>query len=214
MSKKTKDFDQERFLLARYSQTDRTPLEDSFDEIRRFVDKCMKQQMQKQIVLDEAVKLIVKMTEFKEISIAAKDTDGNFRYVAMSGFKKEAEAARRAIVYTPADLKDSSAFPALRIGRVSQYHISEKNPFKPGEEATFNEPLLLGKPRNAPDDMIEGDYIDSYLAGPDNEFIAWIELQRTESGKLPSREAIIWLELFSSCLSIVLQNLSPSAGTK
>lgn len=213
MTKKTKDSGQERFLLGRYSQVNRTPLEDSFDEIRKFVDKCMKQQMHQQGILDEAVRLLIRMTEFKEVAIAARDTDGDYRYMAMSGFKKEAEAARRAIVYTPADLRDSSAFPALRVGRVSQYHISEKNPFKPGEEATFNEPHLLGKPRSAPDDMIEGDYIDAYMTGADKEFIAWIELQRTESGKLPSRETIVWLELFSSCLSIMLQNLPGGAST-
>lgn len=212
MAKKTKDFGQERFLLARYSQANRTPREESIDEIRKFVEQSMKPSADKQTVLDKAVRKILQMTEFKEIAIGARDTDGNYRYLAMCGFKEEAEAARRAIVYTPADLKDSSAFPALRIGKVSQYHISEKNPFKPGEEATFNEPQLLGKPRSAPDDMIEGDYIDTYMAGPDKGYIAWIELQRTKSGKLPSRETIVWLELFASCLSTVLLNLPGDAS--
>ena len=212
MAKKKKDFIQERSLLETYSRANWTPHEESVYEIRKFVEQSMKANVKRQTVLDRAVKRIHQVTEFKEIAIGARDTEGNYRYMAMSGFKEGAEAARRAIVYTPADLKDSSAFPALRIGRVSQYHISEKNPFKPGEESTFNEPQLLGKPRNAPDDMIEGDYIDIYIAGADNEYIAWIELQRTKSGKLPSRETIFWLELFASCLSTVLLNLPVDAS--
>ncbi|MDH4122696.1 MAG: hypothetical protein OEV21_01215 [Thermoplasmata archaeon] len=212
MAKKTKDYNQERFLLALYSQANRTPREESINEIRKFVEKCMKLDAQRKTVLDEAIRTILRMTEFKEIAISAKDIDGNFRFLAMSGFKKEAEAAMRAIVYTPADLMDHITFPAHRIGMVSEYCISEMNPYKPGEEATYNEPQLIGKPRSAPDDMMEGDYIDIYMDGPDKRHIGWIELSQTKTGKLPSRETIVWLELFVSCLSIILLNLPAGAS--
>jgi len=212
MAKKTKDSGQERFLLARYSAANRTPREEALEEMQKFVERCMKPQARIQTVLDETVRTVLRITEFTEIAIATRDTDGNYRYMAMSGFREEAEKARRAIVYTPADLKDSSTFPALRIGRVSQYHISERNPFKPGEEATFNKPHLLGIPRSNPDDMIEGDYIDMYMSGPDKEYIAWIELSGTRSRKLPSRETIILTEMLTSCLLTILLNLPDGAG--
>jgi hypothetical protein len=207
MAKKTKDLSQERFLLARFSAATRTPREEALEEVRKFVERCMNPQASMQTILDEAVRTILKITEFTEIAIATRDADGNYRYKALSGFREEAEKARRAIVYTPADLKDYSTFPALRIGRVSQYHISERNPFKPGEEASFNKPDLLGVPRKNPDDMIEGDYIDIYISGLDNQFIAWLELSGTKSGKLPPREAIILTEILSSSLAAILLNL-------
>jgi len=209
---KKKDYVQERLLLERYSKTNRTPHEESIDEIRKFVERCMKPNAQKQTVLDEAVRTILRMTEFKEIAINVKDVDGHYRFLAMSGFKRDAEAAMRALAYTPADLKDHEAFPAFRIGRVSQYFISEMNPYKPGEEKTYNEPQLLGKPRGAPDEMIESDYIDTFMVGPADEQNGWIELTSTKTGKLPSRETIIWLELFASCLSIILTNLPARTG--
>jgi hypothetical protein len=211
MAKKTKDYVQERQLLARYSKGNRTSREESIDEIRKFVEKCMKPNMHRQVTLDEAVRTILRATEFMEVAINVKDADGRYRFLAMSGFKKEAEAAMRAIAYTPADLKDHSAFPSVRIGRASQYYISEMNPYRPGEEATYNEPQLLGRPRIAADDMLEGDYIDAYITGPGDELIGWIELTLTKSGKLPSRGTLVWLELFTSCLSTVLLNL-PSVG--
>lgn len=209
---KKKDYVQERLLLARYSKTNRTPYEESIDEISKFVERCMKPNAQRQSVLDDAVRTILRKTEFKEIAISVKDVDGNYRFLAMSGFKREAEAAMRALAYTPTDLKDQGAFPAFRIGRVSQYFISEMNPYKPGEEKTCNEPQLLGKPRGAPDDMMESDYIDTFMVGPANEQNGWIELTSTKTRKLPSRDTIIWLELFASCLSIVLLNLPVHTG--
>jgi hypothetical protein len=211
MAKKTKDLSQERFLLARFSPATRTSREEALEEIRKFVERCINPQARMQTVLDEAVRTVLKITEFKEIAIATRDADGNYRYKTMSGFREEAEKARRAIVYTQADLNDNSAFPASRVGRISQYHISERNPFKPGEEATFNKPDLLGIPRKNPDDMIEGDYIEMYMSGPDNQFIAWVDLSGTRSKKIPSRETIILTEMLTSCLLTVLLNLPDSA---
>jgi len=50
-----------------------------------------------------------------------------------------------------------------------------------------------------------------YMSGPDNQFIAWIDLSGTRSKKIPSRETIILTEMLTSCLLIVLLNLPDSA---
>lgn len=212
MDRKIKDTAQEKMLISKYSPITDTPEEQFLEGILKFIEYTKTAGITSHVILLEAARMIRRLTEFKEIAIGVKDRDGMFRFAAMIGFKEEAEAARKKLAYTLADMKDGSAYQYMRLCKSSQIMLAENGPYKPGEEETFNRPALLEKPRAAPDDMIEGDYIDIFLNDREKEIMAWLELSGTKDGKMPKRETILWMELFAACLTTVLLN-APGSKT-
>jgi len=204
MTEKKKDLQQERLLKELYSPFSNSNEERYLSEIGGFLEHALRISNSKDAVLKETGRLIHQIFEFKEIAFGVRDSDGMYRYHEMIGFRNEAENARKQIVYNNKDMTDGASFKSIRIGKYSQIHLSEYEPFKSGEEATFNHPELLGKPRTNADDMIEGDYLDTFLIGRQKEILGWIELSGTRNGKLPSREVLLFLEFIASCLPLFL----------
>jgi hypothetical protein len=203
---KKKDIQQEIFLKELYSNVSSSNEEQYLSEINGFIEHSMKISNSQEAILKEAARAIYRIFEFKEIAIGKKDKDGMYRFHEMIGFRNEAVNARKRLVYDSNDMADGTTYQSLRIGKYSQIHLSEHEPFRPGEEASYNHPELLGKPRINADDMVEGDYLDIYLYGRKKELLGWIELSGTRNRKLMTRESILWLEFFSSCLALLLSN--------
>ena len=156
------------------------------------------------VIILECAKLIHRFFEFREVAIAIKDKDGLFRYKTCIGFRDDAEQARMKITYTLFDLTDQDTFPGVAVSKSTFFQLIENKPFREGEEDTFNRPSLLGMERKNQKDMIEGDYIDTYIYGPNKDPLGWIELSGTREGRLPSRAAIKWIELIAKMIATIL----------
>ena len=72
------------------------------------------------------------------------------------------------------------------------------------EQKTFNRPGLLNKPRQMLDEFVEGDYIDTFMYGPGDELIGWIELASPKDGKIPDGNKLLRLELLASIISRIV----------
>lgn len=204
MTGKTKDIRQEMFLKQFYFLGMESSEEKTASEIGKFLERSLRFSRQFGMILGDCVRLIHRISAFTEIAIGLKDDDGQFRYHEMLGFRKEAVDARKRIIYSLRDMVDGISYRAIRVGKFSQFHLAEFGPFKPGEEDTYNRPDLLGQPRKNPDDMIEGDYLDIYMYGPQKEILGWIELSGTRHGKYPTRQDLLNLEFLSTCLSLLI----------
>ena len=207
ISKKAKDMGQEKLLLRMYASGTETSEEQFLGGIRDFLERIKVRGETLEAALHEAAVYIEALFQFKEICIGIKGHDGNFRYAVTIGYNKEAEALRKAMVFSARDMSDMIAFRPVRICRVSQFYLSEKKPYRPGGEKAFNRPNLLGIPRQRPDDMVEGDYIEVPLQGRNRETIGWIEAAGSSFGKLPKREVVMQLEFFASCISPVIAQM-------
>lgn len=208
MTDKSKDVRQEMYVRQSYSLGSISDEERAVSEIGKFLERSLKLSGQTDIILNECVKLIHRISAFTEIAIGLKDEDGQFRYHEMLGFRKEAVDARKRIVYTQRDMVDGISYRAIRSGRFSQFHLAESEPYKPEEKETYNRPDLLGQPRASHDDMIEGDYLDIYIYGPQKEILGWLELSGTRHGKFPTRQDLLNLEFLASCLAVILMKTS------
>jgi len=207
MERKAKDMGQEKLLLRMYSTGAETDNEEYLGGIRNFLDRIKVHGETLDAMLHEAAVYISAFTQFREVSIGVRGADGMFRYSAVVGFNKDAEAARRKMVFSPKDLTDVSVYRPLRFCRISLFHLAEKKSYHAGSEVAFNRPNLLGLPRQRPDDMIEGDYMEVHLIGKNREMIGWIEVSAPMIGKLPKRDAVLELEFFASCLTLVLSKI-------
>ena len=206
MERKAKDMGQEKMLLRMYSSGTDTDNEELLDGIRDYMDKVKGPNETIETMMHEAAVFVEAFTQFKEVSIAVKGTDGLYHYVATVGFNKEAEATRKKFAMTLKEARDISIYRPVRICRASEFYLSEKKPWRPGNEVMFNRPNLLGMPRQRPDDMIEGDYVEVQIIGKDRELLGWIDASGTMNGRLPKRDIIIQMEFFASCLSLVLSH--------
>lgn len=207
MQPRMKNADQERFLLEKYASDRQEPFERFLRRILKFLNESKSPDKNSKDVLMEALRTIQSFTKFKECTIGLKDPDGLYRFKAMVGFREEAMKAREEIAYSSDDMNDFVSYRPVSICRFALFHISERKPYKPGMENTYNNPQLLGIPRKRPDDMIEGDYLEIIIRGKNQEIIGWIELSGTSDGKLPSRDEVLKTEFFSSCLIPVLERM-------
>lgn len=191
----------ERFLRERFlSGAEETGDHQKIDGIEDLISKHQNNSIGS-FLLDAAM-IISRQFEFKEVSIGLKDkADGLFKYGVTLGFMPATQEALRKITYTDQDMMDHVKYPDVKIGRVSEFCFS--SPLGQ-EQRAFNRPGLLGKPRSAMDEFMEGDYIDIYMYGAGDELIGWVELAGPKSGKVPDRPTMKWLELIAAVISRIV----------
>jgi len=195
-----------RFLRDRYSIISKGDNERIMEAIQKLLSSSRMPGQSLQGFLEETGRMIHRLFDFQEIAIGLRSRrDGLFRYEILIGFREEADKARRRLAYTAEEMTNPEKYPGgVFISKVTEFQIVELQPYREGEEDTYNRPSMIKKSRNAPDDFIEGDYIDVYMYGRENDIIGWIELSATRSGKLPDRNTIKWLELISSILAMAI----------
>jgi len=166
--------------------------------------------------LEDAMKLIYRLFDFREIALGLKDRkDGLYRYEVILGYRKDSEVAYKQLVYKADEMADQKKYPVgVYISRYGEYSMVEGQPYKQGEEETYNRPLMLKKERAAPDDFIEGDYIQIYFYGVKGDYLGWIELSGPKSGKIPPRSTIKWIEFIAQIIGTIVYErefMRPSA---
>lgn len=204
---KEKDKDQERFILEKYASDRQEPFERCLRMILKFLNDSKNVERDSKSILADALTTIQSFTKFRECTIGLRDPDGLYRFKAFVGFNDEARKAREELAYSDDDMKDIAFYRPVIICRFAMFHLSERKPYKPGMERTYNNPELLDAPRKHPGDMIEGDYLEIMIRGKEQEILGWLELSGTADGKLPTREEVLKVEFFSSCLAPVISNL-------
>lgn len=151
-------------------------------------------------LLDYSARTIYRIFNFKEISIGVKDPrDGLYKYVTVLGFTKKAESAQRKKTYTFDEIIDYDKYPGVKLSSTSDFCIED------GLVDTYNRPLQLDKKRESMEDFLEGDYIDISIYDSRVRLIGWLELANPKDGKILSKNSLLWIELFSSILGIMIE---------
>lgn len=154
--------------------------------------------------LEETAIFISRQFGFSEVAVATKDhVDGLYRYVVFVGMRPEAITAYRKLAYTRDDVTSPTKFPRVKLDYFIDFFPGELKPYLDSEVDTYNRPSQIGKERDHADEMREGDYMNIFLYGR-GEIIGWMELARTRDGKIPSRQALKWLELFAAVVGRIL----------
>ncbi len=156
-------------------------------------------------LLNEAANYIRDQYRLRWVGIGLKNQkDAQFRYVALVGFRDDAEAARKKQSFTAADFLDDSKYKGRVISDYSKMYFEEDKPYAEGSESTFNRPALLKSKRRSADDALEADYLDVHIYGSDKELIGWIETSGTIMGKMPDVTTIKTIEVIASLIGIAL----------
>lgn len=152
----------------------------------------------------EAITIIHRLFDFQFLSVALRGQDGMFRYVAQLGLPKDKERALFDIRYSIDDLFDEESYPSTQISDITRFYMSESTPFKESEIDTFGRPVMIGKKRLSPDEMLEADYFNVYITDWNREPIGYFELSLTRSKRLPDRTTIAWVELIATIVGMMI----------
>jgi len=190
-------------LKGGYSGTPKNDDENAMIAIGSMINRFIGTESAENIA-KEALKIVHRLFDFQFVSIALKGKDGIFRYVGQIGLTSGGEKTLFGIEYTEEQLFDESIYPSTTVSDITRFYMAENEPFKEEEIDTFGRPLKVRQKRMTPDEMVEGDYIDEYIRGWDNEIIGYIELSLTRSRQLPDSNTIAWLELIVSILGMII----------
>jgi len=193
-------------IKRRYSPVPKDETEKIFDNLQTFFSYAQEPGRPLQSILDQAVRLIYRLFNFKEISIAIKsEKDELYRYVSFLGFTKDVEEAHRRLAYTYEEIWDTDKYPSIKLSKFSEFDIEDGTTLEGDELLTFNRPTLLPIERKSHKDLLESDYFTIFIFGYKEELLGWMELGDPRSRKLPERSTIKWIELICSTLGFIIQ---------
>ena len=156
-------------------------------------------------MLDQTARLVYTQFNIKEVSIGLKSvSDGLYRYAAEYGMRTDIWAAHKKITYRYDDLYDAKKYKPITISHQTKLYLAEDNPYAPDEAGTYNEHMMKQSKRKSATDSIEGDYLDIFIYGPQDETLGWIEISGTWDGRIPDAKAVRCLEMVSSILGIAI----------
>jgi len=175
------------------------------DTLHSLIKYLMKTDPNLDEMLEQTARLVYTQFNIKEVSVALKSaSDGLYRYVAEHGMRTDIWVAHKKIVYSYDDLNDAKKYKPITISHQTKLYLAEDNPYGPDEGDTYSEHMMKQSKRKSSTDSIEGDYLDIYIFGPQDEMLGWIEISGTWDGRIPDARAIRCLELVSSVLGIAI----------
>lgn len=213
IGRRAKDSQDAKYLLERYAPVASTEDEQKIEALDSLAMRAKMPSQSTAVFLNDVARVVYKSFEFKEVSLGAKDRDGEYRYVAMLGLRDEVKASMQKLSYTLDDMMDTRTYPGKRVNKIIEIHLIEDAPLKEGEENMYNRPSLIGKDRESPESMVEGDYLELSILGPDDELLGWIEISGPRDGKFPPRSTVKWLEFLSIITAMFLKLKEPTKGS-
>lgn len=194
-------------VRSEYTRASMKPEIKQMEALQKIISDCQAQHIQLNTFLNAVCQFIYRQLNINSLSIGIWDqVDRKYRYIANAGLRKQAEDTLKSVTYTKQDFLDPKKYPFFPISKYTKLFLAENNPYAPGEEESYNRPLMLTQRRSTPDDTIEGDYLDIMILDSRNEVIGWIEVSGTKQGKIPDALTIYWLELVGSLIGLVLSS--------
>lgn len=140
-----------------------------------------------------------------EMFIARLDEKKNlFVIKALSGYPPDDVKPIKRMCFAPEQIRLQSS-SRFRVGRESYYiraeewsHYNPRDPF-------YDHPENLRRPRIHQDEWHEIDFFNFMLKDHHGNIIGFLELDDSEDGKLPSRQEIEAIELFSDLVGIAIE---------
>lgn len=182
------------------------------DCIHNLINKLADPDLELGKFLQDAADTMNGLLCINEVTIGLKDpADGVFRYKVMAGLEEPEWEAHKRLSYTLDQFDNPALYKFKQISKYTRLYLAEDNPYREGEEETYSKPLMLQSSRKSLEDTIEGDYLDIYIYGEDDELKGWIEISGMKNGKFPSADTIKVVELLASVIGIMLEHPAASA---
>lgn len=176
------------------------------ERLLRLFEEMQSKRMSVRNILEDAGKIINQYLKIREVIVGLKSQkDGKYRYEVFIGMRKNSEAAFKKLEYAYDDFLNNEKWKHHKISRYTEIFFAEDEPYVPGEEAVYNRPVLLKTMRDSVDQSVEGDCIQTFMIGLDNELVGWIEISGTKDSKIPPASTLKWIEMIAQVLAFYVQ---------
>jgi len=193
-------------LKFEYSHTLKDHTQKALESIQELLEHFTRSVMNIEDLMQQVADNIRKQFGIDNVAIGIKSPqDGKYRYVVLSGLREDAAKSHMNLVYTINEFYKDGDFNGTFISKYSKIFLAEDNEYKDVEKVAYNRPLLLGLKRRALTDALEADYVDSFILGPDDELLGWIEISGTRTGKLPDAVTIRWVETAAAIIGAAMR---------
>ncbi len=188
-----------------YSHGVRDHTQKALEGVQNLLSNLQSPKVDIEKMFNEAAQLIWRQFGIDNVAIGLRSKeDGLYRYKVMAGFREDALAAHKKIVYKKEQFFDSTEFHGVKISKYSTMYMAENNILTEAEKEAYNRPGLLAQSRKDLTDSLEGDYIDVGIYGRNDDLVGWIEISGTRTMKLPDVTTIRWVEVIASILAAAL----------
>jgi len=204
LSKKDTPSETLQILKTGYSGDPKDQNENIMITVQSLISHTIGQSFDKKVI-DETLSAIHRISEFQQVAIVLRDSDGYFRFKGSLGLPNDAYSS---IQYSDADMSDQSTYPSTDVSELTKFFMQENTPYRKEETNTYAKPYLLHQERANPDDMLEGDYINVHIYDLNKKMIGYLELSNSRSKKLPVRNMIRWMELIAMVIGVILSKKS------
>jgi hypothetical protein len=193
-----------RKLKQDYAHGARDPSIRQLEALHSLIKYLVKADPNLDEMVEQTARMIYTQFNIKEVSVALRSPDGLYRYVAEHGMRADIWAAHQNITYSFDDLNDTKKYKGVTISHQTKLFLAEDNPYGPDEMDTYNPHMMKQAKRKSATDSIEGDYMDIFIFGPQDEAYGWIEISGTWDGRIPDAKAVRCLEMIGSVLGIAI----------
>ncbi len=193
-----------KYIEMTYSPIPRDDQEKFIDAIVSLIELGRDRKQSLHTFLDHVAKTIFRFFAFDEIGIGLYNRfENNFHYEIVFGYQGDLATEYLKIKYDHDDMVSQDRFPYIKTGKLSELAPVEGLPET--ERKLLNRPYAGSLARGAGDEFHEGDYIDFWFYGHQNEILGWIEVSKPRSGKLPTRKTVRSIEVVASVCSYVIR---------
>jgi len=193
-----------RMWLA-YQYACSNPSNERMECVHAMINNLADPNLDMKTFLQNVADTITEKLGIKEATIGLKDSsDGQYRYMVMSGLSDSEWEAHKSLTYKYEDFYSQNVYKFMQISRYTHLLLAEDNPYGEGEDATYEKELMLHSKRKSLEDTIEGDYLDVLIYGKGDDLLGWMEISGMKSGHFPDVEILKCLELLASVIGIAL----------
>lgn len=158
-------------------------------------------------MIQDATRVIHRQFHLQWVMIGLKsETDGKYRYEVHTGLRDEAWKWQREAAYEYKDFDMASRHIGAEISNITRVYLEEENPIPKEDENVLNRPALLRMRRRTAEDVLEADFIDTLIIGPDKDLLGWIEYSGTITGKWADPLTIRHIEVVASIIAAAIHS--------
>jgi hypothetical protein len=188
-----------------YAHNLRDPARRAIEALQDILDCFSSPSVDVKDVMQKVADTICKSFGIDNAAIGLRSPDGMYRYNAISGMREEAASSTLKLVYSIDQFQKDGEYNGTMISKRSKLYLAEDNEYKGLDLTAMNRPGLVGLKRRSLTDGLEADYIDTFIVGPHEELLGWIEISGTRTGKLPDVATIRWVEAAASLIAIAIR---------
>jgi hypothetical protein len=186
-----------QYLEAKYSPVALSDQEKMIEAMVGMLELGRTQKQQLHYSLDKVAHVIYRSLAFDEVVIGLYDRNEKSYYPEIVfGFRNDVAVELKRQRFSHVDMASQERSHGVKVGRFSEFYPAES--LSESKLKMLNISSVSSGARRSPDEFQKGGFIRTWIRGPRNDLMGWIEVSRPRDSKFPPKMSVLWLELIAT----------------